>query len=340
MKRNLLSFVFCSLTVFLVGSLSLPAQSRKSTIWEERAAERFKPISRATKMEISQAQPSKSGLKKKKLKKPKRILVFWRCEGFIHTSIPTANFALQEMSRKTHAFTVELADDYKVFSKKYLKGFDAILFNSTTHLKFPEASQREAVQKFVEGGGGLIGIHAASDNFYEWDTGVSLMGGQFNGHPWGGGGNWAFKLNDSEHVLNQAFDGKGFWHTDEIYQYKPSNFEGESNLRILVSLDMSKSAVSDRLTDPKSVEKFGKVYGPGKREVPVSWVREIGKGRLFYTNLGHREETYENEAIMRHIYDGILYALGFVKADATPTSEAGSLRSALAQAAVVEKAAK
>jgi|TARA_B110000495_G_scaffold202448_1_gene222619 type 1 glutamine amidotransferase len=340
MKRTLLTVALCSLTGFSLGGLTLSAQPPKPTIWEKRAEERFKPISRTTKMEISQAQPSSSGLKKKKLKKPKRILAFWRSEGFIHTSIPTANFALQEMSRKTHAFTVELSDDYKVFDKKYLKGFDAILFNSTTHLKFPEASQREAIQKFVEAGGGLIGIHAASDNFYEWDTGVSLMGGQFNGHPWGGGGNWAFKLDDSEHVLNRAFEGKGFWHSDEIYQYKPSNFEGEDNLRILVSLDMSKDVVSDRLTDPKNVEKFGKVYGSGSREVPVSWIRDIGKGRLFYTNLGHREETYENQAIMQHMYDGILYALGYVKTDATPTAEAGSLRSALAPAPVVAKEAK
>ncbi|MGY8694917.1 MAG: ThuA domain-containing protein, partial [Verrucomicrobiia bacterium] len=137
-----------------------------------------------------------------------------------------------------------------------------------------------------------------------------------------------------------AFEGKGFWHSDEIYQYKPSNFEGEDNLRILVSLDMSKDAVSERLTDPKNVEKFGKVYGSGSREVPVSWVRDIGKGRLFYTNLGHREETYENQAIMQHMYDGILYALGYIKADATPTAVAGLLRSALAPTPVVAKEAK
>lgn len=332
MKRTILSFVLCALAAISITTLS--AQNRKPTIWEERAAERFKPMTRAEKMRVSQSQPSDSGLKKRQIKKPKRILVFWRCEGFIHTAIPTANFALQEMSRKTHAFTVELADSYEVFTKKNLKNYDAIVFNSTTHLKFPDPSQREAVQQFVESGGGLVGIHAASDNFYDWETGVSMMGGQFKGHPWGSGGNWAFKLNDSEHVLNEAFAGKGFWHSDEIYQYNPENYEGEGNLRILLSLDMSKAAVSDRLTDPKNAEKYGAVFGTKKREVPVSWIREIGKGRLFYTNLGHREETYANATIMQHIYDGMLYALGYVKADATPTAEAGSLKISLAPALV------
>jgi len=335
MKRLILALL-CALVAILTGSF-LKAQDQKPTIWEERAKERFSPMSRAQKLAVSQAQPSFVDLKKKQLKKPKRILVFWRCEGFIHTSIPWGNFALQEMSRKTRAFTLELADDYSVFNKKYLKGFDGILFNSTTHLKFPEERQRKAIKDFVEGGGALIGIHAASDNFYEWTDGASMIGGQFNGHPWGGGGNWAFKLDDANHPLNAAFEGRGFWHMDEIYQYKPSTFVGVDKLRILVSLDMSKEPVIARAKDPKMVEKFGKVYGSGPREVPVSWIREIGKGRLFYTNFGHRESTYENKAIMQHIFDGILYALGYTKLDATPTAQASGLKVAMAPTPPAEK---
>jgi len=67
MKRTLLTVALCSLTGFSLGGLTLSAQPPKPTIWEKRAEERFKPISRTTKMEISQAQPSSSGLKKKKL---------------------------------------------------------------------------------------------------------------------------------------------------------------------------------------------------------------------------------------------------------------------------------
>ena len=338
MMKRLIPALLCSiLSVSTLALSPLSAQEQKPTIWEERAKERFKAMTRAQKLAVSQAQPSFVDLKKKQLKKPKRVLVFWRSEGFIHTSIPWANFALQEMSRKTRAFTMELADDYSVFNKKHLKGFDGILFNSTTHLKFPEESQRQAIKDFVENGGGIIGIHGASDNFYEWDDGAAMMGGQFNGHPWGAGGNWAFKLDDAHHPLNAAFKGSGFWLKDEIYQYKPSTFRGLDNLRILVSLDMSKEAVTARMEDPNMVEKFGKVYGSGPREVPVSWIQEIGKGRLFYTNLGHRESTYESKAVMQHIFDGILYALGYRKFDATPTAQAGVLKIALAPAPPVEE---
>ena len=140
---------------------------------------------------------------------------------------------------------------------------------------------------------------------------------QFGGHPWNAGGTWAFKLDDPEHVLNAAFGGKGFWHTDEIYQYKPETFEGPQVLRLLVSLDMAQDEVSKQIND-------------GPREVPVSWLREAGDGRVFYTNFGHREETFSNPAILRHMLDGIQYALGDLEADATPTAKAAPKTPALA----------
>ena len=115
-------------------------------------------------------------------------------------------------------------------------------------------------------------------------------------------------MDDPNHVLNKSFGGKGFWHTDEIYQYKPETFAGPKKLRILVSLDMNQAEVSKQIND-------------GPREVAVSWLREIGDGRLFYTNFGHREDTYTKPEIMQHLLDGIQYSLGDLSADATPTSD-------------------
>jgi hypothetical protein len=80
---------------------------------------------------------------------------------------------------------------------------------------------------------------------------------------------------------------------------------------------MSKEAVSSRIDD-------------GPREVPVSWLRTTGKGRVFYTNFGHREDTYANPMIVKHLLDGIQYALGDLPADATPSSNAEVTDPALA----------
>ncbi|MEM1068679.1 MAG: ThuA domain-containing protein [Planctomycetota bacterium] len=303
------TFVF-GLTLALLTSSWTSAQDA----WEQKKAQRFKPVSEEQRRAIADAIPEQPTAKPLK---DRRILVFYRCEGFVHTSIPHANVAVEEMAKKTGAFEVDIADTYDVFTKQNLAKYDLILLNNTTHMKFPEPSQLNAFMDFVANGKGLAGFHAASDNFGRHPEALALVGGIFNGHPWGAGGTWAFKLNDPDHSLNAAFDGKGFWHQDEIYQYKPETYEGTDNLRVLVSLDMSKDAVSGRIKD-------------GPREVPVSWIRSAGEGRVFYTNFGHREETFKTPSIVRHMLDGIQYALGDLEADATPTAKIGAKEPALA----------
>jgi type 1 glutamine amidotransferase len=284
--------------------------------WQKKKAESFKPLSAEQKASIENAVPKEAVAKPKK---ERRILVFYRCEGFIHSSIPFANLALETMGKKTGAFTVDLADTYDVFNSENLKKYDAILLNNTTHMQFPKVEQQNAFLDFVMNGKGLAGIHAASDNFGRHPECRAIVGGEFGGHPWNAGGTWAFKLDDPEHVLNKAFEGKGFWHTDEIYQYQPATYQGTKVLRVLVSLDMGQEEVSKLIND-------------GPREVPVSWLRKAGEGRVFYTNFGHREDTFTKPVILKHMLDGIQYALGDLEADATPTDDAGQKKPALSSA--------
>ncbi|WP_161604666.1 ThuA domain-containing protein [Roseiconus nitratireducens] len=281
------------------------APAQEPTSWEQQKAERFQPLDDQTKERIAAAVPESPAAKPSQ---DRRILVFYRCEGFIHSSIPHANECVRALAEKTGAFEVDFADTYDVFSDENLAKYDAILLNNTTKMQFQDPAQQNAMMDFIAEGNGLIGIHAASDNFNRYPECLAMVGGTFAGHPWGAGGTWAFKLDDPNHVLNQAFGGKGFWHQDEIYQYAPDSYVGPEVLRVLVSLDMSQAAVSERIDD-------------GPREVPVSWIRTAGDGRVFYTNFGHREETYQQPPIVKHLLDGIQYALGDLEADATPTAK-------------------
>jgi type 1 glutamine amidotransferase len=77
-------------------------------------------------------------------------------------------------------------------------------------------------------------------------------------------------------------------------------------------------------------QEVSKLINDGPREVPVSWLRKAGQGRVFYTNFGHREDTFSKPAILKHMLDGIQYALGDLEADATPTDQAGAKNAALA----------
>ncbi|MEX2579776.1 MAG: ThuA domain-containing protein [Verrucomicrobiales bacterium] len=293
------------------------AKDEEPKTWKEKAAARFgenPTLDEQAAIEGAVPRPSA-----RRPDSDRKILLFYRCEGFIHTSIPYANHALKAIADKTGVFTVDLADEYSVFFGENLEQYDAIVFNNTTNL-VPNQNQQQALLDFVNGGKGIVGLHAAADNFREWDEGVAMMGGIFNGHPWTQNGTWAFKVEDPDHVLNAAFNGKGFWHKDEIYWYKPESFQGRERLRVLLSLDMSKAENAKPLRNEKFEEAMeGKA--PKALDVPVSWCREIGKGRLFYTNLGHNDMTFANRQMLQHMLDGIQYAIGDLDADATPSAE-------------------
>jgi len=281
--------------------------------WPERAAERFGDNPTADhKAEIDANLPVPS-----KPAADRRILVFYRCETFIHTSIPFGNYALESIGEKTGAFEVDLADEYEVFTEENLARYDAIVFNNTTSLD-PDESQRAAILDFIRSGKGIVGIHAAADNFGKWPEGVALMGGIFDGHPWNAPGTWAFQVEDPDHVLNAAFEGEGFWMKDEIYWYKPESFQGRERLRVLLSLDMSRPENAKPLEGDRWKDR---VEDATALDVPVSWCREYGEGRLFYTNLGHNDMTFANRVFLQHLIDGLQYAMGDIEADAIPSAE-------------------
>jgi len=249
---------------------------------------------------IEQACPEKASAKPRK---PRKILVFTKCKGFVHSSIPYCTKALELMGKKTGAFEVVQSDDFSVFEAENLKQFDAVCFNNTTALDFKDPNLRKSLLDFVSGGKGVIGIHAATDNFYNWPEAAEMMGGYFDGHPWTADGTWAIKIDDKESPINAAFEGKDFKISDEIYRIKPLNLY--KNARILLSLDLNDAAT-----------KNANGVKASDADNPVSWIRTYGKGRVFYCSLGHNHEIFWNSVILKHYLDGIQYALGDLDADA------------------------
>ncbi|MFM8487537.1 MAG: hypothetical protein ACKOCH_14510, partial [Bacteroidota bacterium] len=111
MKRFLtLAFSFAFLAPWVV------AQDNTDP-WQKKKAESFRPLTDAQKSAIETAVPAEAVAKPKKAR---RVLMFYRCEGFIHGSIPYGNYAVEAMAKKTNAFTVDLADTYDVFTPENL----------------------------------------------------------------------------------------------------------------------------------------------------------------------------------------------------------------------------
>ncbi len=260
-------------------------------------------LSAADLQKIEAALPAKATANPRK---PRKMLVFWRCEGFFHGSgIAGGNAAIEQMGRKTGAYTVEVTNDYGAFDAAKLAGYDAVVLNNTTGLKLDDA-QKQALLDFVRGGKGLVGIHAATDNFNNWPDGAAMIGGLFSGHPWGGGGTWAVKIEEPAHVLTKAFAGKGFKLKDEIYQFKDPYTRADR--RVLLGLD---------LADPVTAGPAEK-GGRADKDYAVSWIKTVGQGRVFYCSLGHAANVFQEAAVLQYYLDGIQYALGDIEADATP----------------------
>lgn len=255
--------------------------------------------------------------------KERHILVYTRASGFVHGSIPIGAKAFEMLGAKTGAFKVtKVTDDPAAFDD--LSGYDAIVLLSTTgdflkinlpnnatdeqkkaaeEAKAKEMSRRANLLKFVENGGGLVGIHAASDAYYErWPEYGLLIGGMFQNHPYS---KIQIKNEEPNSPINAQFDGKDFDFTDEIYVFRPNSFSRD-RLRVLLSIDVAKSNLKEKARPDE--------------DYAVAWIRGHGQGRVFYTLLGHRNETWWDPTALKYFLAGTQYALGDLKADATPKS--------------------
>jgi type 1 glutamine amidotransferase len=241
-------------------------------------------------------------------KKPHKMLVFSLCygKGFKHSCIPYWEKSLEIMGKKTGAFTIDVSVDMNVFTAENLKKYDAICFNNSTALE-PTPEQAKAIVDFINNGNAIIGIHAGADSFYKNPEIQEIIGNKFSGHPWtDGAGEWAYKIDDPTHPLMKAFGGKGFRAKDEIYRTEPPLYS-RSKMRVLMSLDMN-----------DEVNKKPKDLKPSDADTGLSWIKNVGKGRLFYGSLGHNIGMTWNPMLLQHYLDGIQWAMGDIQADATP----------------------
>ena len=244
------------------------------------------------------------------------VLVFTRTAGFRHSSIPVGVEALKRLGNKTGLFTVTHTEDPAAFEADSLKKYDAIVMLNTTNEVFftgdkaVEERLKTNLLDFVSGGKGIIGIHAATDTYKGWKEYNEMMGGAFVKHPWGSGDTVKVKNLDPKHPVNAAFKGEGITLKDEIYKFR-SDTASTTERRMLLALDPKGTDMSKDTDDLRSL-------------YPIAWLDTWGKGRVFYCSLGHNDEIYMNPVVMEHYLAGIQFALGELKADATPQAVLGT----------------
>lgn len=222
---------------------------------------------------------------------PPRVLVFSKTAGWHHASIPFGIAAIQKLGAE-NGFAVDTTTNVEYFAEDSLKNYSAVVFLNTTGDVLTHFQQAD-FERYIQAGGGYVGVHSAADTEYDWPWYGQLVGGYFIDHP---------GINDpnpnvQEGVLTVVDKSHGstsflpdqWTRTDEWYSYRYTN----PNVKQLLTLD-------------EGSYKGGADTG----DHPIAWYHNYDGGRAFYTGLGHTDESYSEEQYLKHLLAGIQYAIG------------------------------
>jgi cytochrome c len=214
-----------------------------------------------------------------------RVLVFTKTTGARHASIPNGIAAVIKLGRE-NGFDVDTTENAEMFIDDTLKKYSAVIFLNTTG-DVLNYRQEVAFERYIQAGGGFVGVHSATDTEYDWGWYGRLVGGYFNGHP--EPQQAKFIIKDKDFPATKFFTDTVWQRTDELYNFKKLN----PDVHVLITID----------------EKSYK-GGTNGAYHPMSWYHEYDGGRAFYTEPGHTEASYTEPNYLKHLLGGIQYAIG------------------------------
>jgi type 1 glutamine amidotransferase len=217
--------------------------------------------------------------------RPLRLLAFTRTEGYRHGSIPAARQALAALASENR-WSLRFEEAAESVRGDVLAGTDVVVFLLTTGDVLDPPAEA-ALEAFVRDGGGFVGVHSASDTEYDWPFYGELVGAYFASHP--AVQPATVRVERPAHPAAAGLPSS--WRrTDEWYDFRA---------RPLAPVDVVLSVDESTYT--------GGAMGP---DHPIAWGRAIGRGRSFYTALGHTDESYAEPAFLAHLAGAIRWAGG------------------------------
>jgi len=217
-----------------------------------------------------------------------RILVFSKTAGYRHESIPEGIAMFQKLGQEK-GFLVDTTENASKFNEENLRNYHAVIFLNTT-MDVLNKQQQNDFERFIQAGGGFVGIHAAADTEYNWPWYNGLVGAYFESHPNNPNVRTAeFYVTDHNHPASDSLPSR-FTRSDEFYNYKSIK---RDLINVLVKIDES-------------------TYegGTNGEDHPYSWYHEYDGGRAFYTGMGHTKESYSEPLFIDHVWGGLQYVLG------------------------------
>ncbi|GLY95303.1 hypothetical protein Acsp02_25580 [Actinoplanes sp. NBRC 103695] len=220
-----------------------------------------------------------------------KVLVFSKTAGFRHSSIPQGVAAIQQLGSQ-NGFGVTATEDAGQFTTANLAQYQAVVWLSTTGDVLND-TQQAAFESYVNGGGGYVGVHAAADTEYAWTWYGTTAGAYFHSHP----AIQTATVRVEDRTTDATAHLPAAWsRTDEWYNYQTNPRSGGAH--VLATLDES-------------------TYSGGTMgaDHPISWCKNVGGGRAWYTGLGHTEESYSEANFTRMLLGGIRIAAQSVSAN-------------------------
>ena len=238
----------------------------------------------------------------------KRLLAIGEEKGYRHEAVSHALATIERLGRETGLWDTTIRTDTEALTKKKLEynaknlnDFDAVLFYTGGTLEMDSQQKADFLSFIRDDGKGFVGVHSATITFTDWPEYGDMIGGYFDEHPWG-------TFDAPILVEDPGFPGMKRWppafvFKDEIYQIR--NFSRDK-LRVLMRLDTRKLD----LNNPRVHRKDG--------DFAVTWAKMYGKGRVYYSTLGHPDQNWDRPEMQTMYVEAIKWAMGLVDADVTP----------------------
>jgi type 1 glutamine amidotransferase len=241
--------------------------------------------------------------------KKKKLLAIGEVKGWQHDSVSHAFATIEKLGYDSGLWDTYIRTDCQLVTKKKVPAgnaknldyFDAVAFYTTGELDMDDSQKADLLSFVRDDGKGFIGIHSAPDTFYKWPEYGEMLGGYFDEHPW-------LTFDAPVIVEDRSFPGMNafpptFTIHDEIYQLK--NWSREKS-RVLMRLD------------PNQIDlKNPRVHRTDK-DFAVAYAKMYGKGRVFYSTLGHVTENWDRKDVQTMYVEAIKWAMGTEPGDATP----------------------
>lgn len=216
-------------------------------------------------------------------------------KGYVHENIPFAVTSLQKMANQ-YGFHADATDDPGVFTNDNLKKYSLLIFVNTNNDVFDTDEQRLAMRRFMEAGGGFVGIHSVLGTERNWDWFKMMLGGTFAWHP--EFQKYLVQVIDQQHPsvagLPEVWEKE-----DECYFLK----EMYPGIKVVMAHDLTS-------LDQKDKEKIGTLAGSFGKFYPATWYQTFDGGYVWITALGHDKKDYEDATYREHLFNGIKFIAG------------------------------